>query len=129
MSGERTWKKRASAQVCIFVLYSTHAYVTHFYTVHFCKSICGSFGPAACLWNYLSTHHGFLPHFSILHSVVEHLITQHAFVAHLSTVHCMLMWLHLSTVDDQRPYFWTHPRYVMAPKRESKRQWFMSNYI
>ena len=29
----------------------------------------------------------------------------------------------------QRPNFLTNPRYAMTPKRESKRQWFMSNYI
>ena len=34
-----------------------------------------------------------------------------------------------NSITNLRPYFQTFPGYAMTPKRESKRQWFMSNYI
>ena len=41
-------------------------------------------------------------------------------------------WPVVKEKTNQRPYFQTFPRYAMrpmTPKRESKRQWFMSNYL
>ena len=96
------------------------------FVVHFCAHIYVEYliyGPnKMCLFNiWLLIAYATSPWIGPLHISISQF-----------SISCMFSLWQMFTKTPSvnlRLYFWTYPRYAMTSKQESKRQWFMSNYI